>query len=89
MSICLVALAALAVLSIFSAKYRSWAREAFDCVARRITLRPCRTGFNEKVKAIITSRLMNRHMGLARFTHKHFESISWVFTVVMFVSLEL
>jgi len=87
MSICLVALVVLAVMSIFSAKYRSWAREAFDCVARRITLRPCRAGFNEKVRAVIISRLMRRHMGLAKFTHKHFEAISWVFTVITLVSL--
>jgi len=84
---CLVALVVLAFMSIFSAKYRSWTKEAFDCVARRLTLRPCRTSFNEKVKAKITGTLMKRNMGVARFTHKHFEAISWVFTIVMFVSL--
>ncbi len=87
MSICLVALVVLAVLGIFSAKYRSWAREAFDCVSRRLTLRACRTGFNDKVRARITGTLMKRNMGVARFTHRHFEVISWVFTVVMFLSL--
>jgi thiol-disulfide isomerase/thioredoxin len=87
MSICIAALVVLAVLSTFSAKYRSWAREAFDCVVRRLTLRPCTTSFNDKVKAVITSSLMKRHMGLARFANRHFEAISWVFTIVMFVSL--
>jgi thiol-disulfide isomerase/thioredoxin len=87
MSLCLVALVVLASMGIFSAKYRRWAREAFDCVARRITLRPCVSGFDEKVKAKITGRLMERHLGLARFAHRHFEAISWVFTAVMFASL--
>jgi hypothetical protein len=80
-------MAILGFLSIFSAKYRSWAREAFDCVTRRLTLRPCRTGFNEKVKAKVTGSLMKRSPGLARFSNRHFEAISWVFTIVMFVSL--
>ena len=87
MSMCLVALLVLAILSLFSAKYRSWAKEALDCVTRRLTLRPCRTGFDEKVRATITSALMKRHMGLARFAQKNFEAISWLFTIVMFVSL--
>lgn len=77
----------LGVLSIFSAKYRSWAREALDCVTRRLTLRPCRTGFNEKVKAKVTSSIMKKSPRAARAAHKNFEAISWVFTIVMFVSL--
>jgi hypothetical protein len=87
MSACLVALVILGILSIFSAKYRSWAREALDCVTRRLTLRPCRTGFNEKVKAKVTSKIMKKSQKAARFAHKHFEAISWAFTLVMFVSL--
>lgn len=87
MSACLVALVILGILSIFSAKYRYWAREALDCVARRLTLRPCRTGFNEKVKAKVTSKLMEKSQRAARFTHRHFEAVSWVFTAVLFVSL--
>ena len=87
MSACLIALGVFAVLGIFSAKYRKWAREAFDCVGRRLTLRPCQTGFNEKVRAKVVSKLLPRNAGVARFTHKYFEAIAWVFTIVMFVSL--
>jgi hypothetical protein len=87
MSACLIALVVLAFLGIFSAKYRRWAKEAFSCVARRVTLRPCKTGFNEAVKAKITSKLMLRSPGLARVTHKHFELISWIFTIILFISL--
>ncbi len=87
MSACLAALVVLGILGIFSARYRSWAKEALDCVARRVTLRPCRTGFNEKVKAKITSKLMGKSRRLARFAHKRFELISWIFTVLLFASM--
>ncbi len=87
MSACIAALLVLGFLSIFSAKYRSWTREAFDCVTRRLTLRPCRTGFNDKVRAKVTSKLMKRSPKAAKVAHKHFEAISWMFTVIMFVSL--
>lgn len=87
MSACLAALFVLGILSIFSARYRSWAREALDCVARRLVLRPCRTGFNEKVKAKVTSSLMKRSRKLARFVHRYFEPISWAFTAMLFISL--
>ncbi len=87
MSACIGALVVLAFMSLFSAKYRSWTREAFDCVARRLTLRPCRTGFNEKVRAKVTSGLMKRSQRAGRLVHRHFEAISWVFTIIMFISL--
>jgi len=87
MSACLVALAVFAFMGLFSARYRVWAKEAFDCVARRLTLRPCETKFNQKVRAKVTAKLLKRHKGLARLTHRHFESISWVFTIILFISL--
>jgi hypothetical protein len=87
MSACIIALVVFAILGIFSAKYRRWAREAFDCVGRRLTLRPCQTGFNDKVKAKVVSKLLKRHAGLARFAHRHFEAISWLFTIMMFSSM--
>ena len=87
MSACIVALVVFAVLGIFSAKYRRWAREAFDCVGRRLTLRPCQTGFNDKVKAKVVSKLLAKSPKAARFAHRHFEAISWIFTIMMFTSL--
>lgn len=87
MSICIAAMVVFAVMGIFSARYRRWAKEAFGCVSRRLTLRPCNTEFNQKVRAKITGKLMGRSPRAARFTHKHFEAISWVFTIVLFLSL--
>ncbi len=87
MSICIIAMVVLGVLGIFSAKYRRWAREAMACVSRRITLRPCNTTFNEKVKSKLVSKLMGRSRKIAAFTYSHFETISWIFTIAFFISL--
>lgn len=87
MSACIIALVVFAILGIFSAKYRRWAKEAFDCVGRRLTLRPCQTGFNEKVRAKVVSKLLPRNAVIARFAHKHFETVAWIFTIILFVSL--
>lgn len=78
--ICVIALIIFGILGIFSAKYRVYAKEAFYCVSRRITLRPCETKFDQKLKMKITGKLM-RIPRLARFVYRHFEAISWVFTI--------
>ncbi|MFH1751571.1 MAG: hypothetical protein ABH821_01380, partial [archaeon] len=59
--ICIIALVVLAVLSVFSARYRPYAREAFNCVFRRLTLRKCNTSFDKKMKMKISSRLATKN----------------------------
>jgi hypothetical protein len=85
--ICFLALIVFAVLGIFSAKYRDYAREAFDCVFRRITLRKCNTSFDKKMKMKLTGKIMKRNQKLAKVVFKHFELISWIFTLLLIVSL--
>jgi len=85
--ICLVALVTLCVLGLFSAKYRSYTREAFDCVFRRLTLRKCNTAFDKKVKARVSAKVMKRNKALGGLVFKHFEAIGWVFTILLVVSL--
>lgn len=87
--ICIIALFALAAMSIFSAKYRPWAKEAFECVFRRVTLRPCNTNFNQKIKSKIVGKLMKTHPNGAKCIFKHFEAISWMLTIILVVSLAL
>ncbi len=87
MVICIVALVVLAVLSLFSAKYRPLAREAFRCVARTVRLKPCDTGFDTKVKAAVTGRLMGRSPGLAGWVHRNFRALSLLFTLVFLLSI--
>ena len=87
MVLCFVALFVFAALSIFSAKYRPLAAEAFDCTFRKVTLRKCETGFDEKIKGRIISGLMMRSEKAAKFVFKHFETLSLVFTFLFFASL--
>jgi hypothetical protein len=85
--ICLVALFVFAVLGLFSAKYRSLAKEAFNCVFLRMTLRPCDTGFDRKMKMKLVGKLMTKNRKIAGFVFRHFEVLSWVFTLLFFASL--
>ena len=87
MVLCFVALFVFAVLSIFSAKYRPLAIEAFDCSFRKVTLRKCQTGFDEKLKGMIISGLMMKNETAAKFVFKNFETLSLIFTFLFFASL--
>jgi hypothetical protein len=49
-------------------------------------LRPCQTGFNQKVKAKVVSRLLPKNATIARIAHKHFETVAWVFTLITLIS---
>ncbi|MCL2110502.1 DsbA family protein [Microgenomates group bacterium] len=84
---CIIAFIVLGIISIFSAAHRALAREAFDCVFRRVTFRPCNTGFQEKIKASFTSRFVVRAPWLARFINKYFEVLSWVVMIITLGSL--
>jgi hypothetical protein len=83
---CIIAFSVLAILGIFSASNRALAREAFDCVTRRVTFRPCTTGFDEKMKAKILGVVITRSEGAASFLNKNFEIIAWVFFVLFLTS---
>ena len=84
--ICIIALVVFSIVGIFSATHRALAKEALDCVLRRVTFRPCNTGFDEKMKGMIVGRLLNRSVFAARFVKKYFEFISWGFIVLTLVS---
>ncbi len=79
---CIVAFVVLSILGIFSASNRRLAKEAMDCVFRRITFRPCNTGFDEKMKAKILGKVIMRSERLASFINKRFEILSWIFFVI-------
>jgi hypothetical protein len=67
-------------------KYRILSREAFDCVFRRITLRPCKTGFDEKFKASVSSWFLRRSEKIGGFIFRRFEILSWLFVILFLVS---
>ena len=80
---CIASFVVLSILGIFSASNRVLAKEALDCVLRRVTFRPCNTGFDQKMKAKILGVVITRSEGAARFLNKYFEAIAWVFIVLM------
>lgn len=86
MVICIVALVVFSILSIFSAKYRPLAKDAFECVFRMITLRPCNVKLEERIKTKMTTKLM-KFPNIARVFYKHFKLFSWMFTILFFASL--
>ena len=81
--LCFLGLLVLASLALVSARYRPLAREAFDCVFRRVTLRKCTTGLDKRLKAMITGRLVASHPGAARFLHRHLEALAGLFVVLV------
>lgn len=85
--ICIIALVVFGILGIFSAKYRTIAKEAFDCVFKRLTLRKCTTGLDKRMKSQITGKFMRKRPRLGKAIYKHFELIAWIFTIVLIVSL--
>ena len=86
MVLCIVALVVFSILSIFSGHYRPLAKDAFKCVYRMATFRPCDVQLETKIKTKITSKLMVIP-SLARFFYKYFKPISWAFTISFFASL--
>ncbi len=87
MVLCFVALFVFAVLGIFSAKYRVLAKEALDCVARTVTLRPCESKLDERLHAKIVAKLLPIFPAGARTLHKHFQIFSILLVVLFFGSL--
>ncbi|PIZ56631.1 MAG: hypothetical protein COY22_00485 [Candidatus Tagabacteria bacterium CG_4_10_14_0_2_um_filter_40_13] len=83
---CLIALVVLAVLSIFSLKYRILAKEAFECVFRRITLRPCQAGFDQKLKTGVSSWFLKKNERIGGFVFRRFEILSWIFVIVFSIT---
>lgn len=83
---CILALIIFSILGIFSATHRVLARQALDCVFRRVTFRPCNTDFKEKIKNKILAKLLDRSDLAAKIFNKHFELLSWVFFILMVTS---
>lgn len=84
---CIVAFIVLSIIGVFSASHRTLAKEAFDCVFRRITFKPCNTGFKEKIQAQLTGQLLLKSVPVARFVNKHFEVLSWILFISTILSI--
>lgn len=87
--LCIASFLVLSFLGLFSATHRRLAREAFSCVVRRATLRPCDTGFDSKIKAKILSGLISRSPKVAKFVSVRFELLSWILVISTLASSAL
>ncbi len=85
--LCIAAFIVLAVLSIFSVKYRDLFKESLNCVFRRITFKPCESDFSQRIKTTIVSWLLPKNERIARIFYRHLEIFSWFFTILFFASL--
>lgn len=85
--ICIIALIVFGILGIFSAKYRVIAKEAFNCVFKKITFRKCDTGLNQRLKAEITGKFLRINPHLGRIVYRYFEWFSWIFLILTVLTL--
>lgn len=85
--ICIAALIIFGILGIFSASHRVIAKEALECVFRRLTLRKCETGLDKRLKNQISGKLAKKNPKLGRFLFKYFEVFSWLFLMILVLSL--
>jgi hypothetical protein len=77
---CILAFIALSIISLFSASHRELAKEAYDCVFRRLTFRPCTTGFKEKMKAKLVGRLLP--LSRRQAFKQTLKLLSWILFIV-------
>lgn len=85
--ICVIALIFAGILGIFSAKYRTIAKEAFNCVFRRVTFRKCDSDLNTRLKSQITGAFMKWSPRAGKFFYKYFEWFSWTFLILTLITL--
>jgi len=85
--ICFIAMIVFGILGVFSAKYRIIAKEAADCVFRRLTLRKCESGLDKRLKNQISGKLAKKKPRLAKFLYKYFEVFSWALIILLVWSL--
>jgi len=79
---CIAAFIILAIISIFSARYRKLAAKAWSCTARRVTLRPCDTSFKEETKNKLLSHVAKKTPRLVRAADIGIEVASFALVIL-------
>lgn len=85
--ICVAALIVFTVLALFSARYRSLAKEAWACVFLKVRLRPCTSGLDKRVRMMAVAPFLKRSPKTARVVYAVFPAISFLFVLLTIVSL--
>ena len=86
MVLCILAFFVFGAMSLFSAKYRPLAKEGLRCVFRTLTMKPCDTGLDERMKAEAVSLTLKYSPAGAKMVNKHFTAISWFFVILTLIS---
>ena len=84
---CIAAFIILAIISIFSVKYRKMAKQAWSCTLHRVTFRPCDTSFKEETKSKLLSHVANRTPKLVKLADFIIEFLSFVLVTLTIWSL--
>ncbi len=89
MLLCLIALIVFSILSVFSARHRELAKQAFSCVLTSLTFRPCEANAGDLLKVEIVRSLSKISKPAARLVNRNFFLFSWTFTVLTIASFAL
>jgi protein-disulfide isomerase len=86
MVLCFIGLFVFAILGIFSAKYRSLAKEAFACVWNRMRFKPCQGTLDDRIRREILSKAFRLSPTLTKYINKYYELLEWLFVIIFIVS---
>jgi len=89
MVLCFIAAAVLGILALFSARYRPLAKEAWNCVFKKVTLRPCESDLEDSLKARTVAMLLNASPRAARLVNNNFKLLSWALVLLTLASFAL
>jgi len=79
---CIAAFIIFAILGIFSARYRKLAGQAWQCVAKKVTFRPCDVNFGEQVKGHLLGKLILTHPIWYKFFKRWFDVLAFIFVIL-------
>lgn len=84
---CIAAFIVLAIISIFSVKYRKMAKQAWSCTLHRVTFRPCDTSFKEETKSKLLSHVATRAPKFVKYADFVIEFLSFILVILTVWSL--
>lgn len=86
MVLCLVALPVFAILGIFSVRYRRLTKGALACLFNTVTLRKCKSGLDDRIKAEVTGRVLSFSPRTAQWIYTHYKLLSWIIFMLFVAS---
>jgi hypothetical protein len=84
--VCIASFIILAILSIFSRKYRPLLKKGWYCASRRVTFRPCDTTFRDEIKTTLLAPLAIKRPRAVRPASIAIEIGAWTMVVSMIIT---